>query len=148
MLYFLFFSVIVHEIFHGLAAKWCGDDTAQDSGRLSFSPFAHISITGTILVPLALYLLKAPAVFGWAKPVPVNPVKFKNFPRDQVGIAMAVPMSNFVLAYISFNLYFLLSIIFSSIYTDTYFDNQLDLFAPVFIPDIAFANIWFFFNYF
>lgn len=67
----LMFSVILHEIAHGLAALWFGDDTAKMEGRLDPNPLVHIDPIGSVLVPLLCFLAGAP-VFGWAKPVPVN----------------------------------------------------------------------------
>ena len=67
----ILFSVILHELAHGLVAFWLGDDTAKNAGRLTFNPIKHIDPYMSILVPVVLYLLKAP-VFGGAKPVPVN----------------------------------------------------------------------------
>ena len=64
-------SVILHELSHGVVAYWLGDRTAKDAGRLSFNPIKHIDPYMSILVPMVLYLLRAP-VFGGAKPVPVN----------------------------------------------------------------------------
>lgn len=143
ILYALFFSIIVHELFHGLAAKWCGDDTAENAGRLSISLFSHISIFGSILVPLGLYFFKAPVLFGWAKPVPFNPAKLKNFKRDQIVVAMAGPFSNFTLAYLCFNLYLIFTLIFNKIHSETPLGFDLNILNPILIPDIPFANIWF-----
>ena len=64
-------SVILHELSHGLVAYWLGDKTAKEAGRLTLNPLKHIDPFMSILVPVVLYLLKAP-VFGGAKPVPVN----------------------------------------------------------------------------
>ena len=54
----LFFSVVIHELCHGLAARFCGDSTAENSGRLTLNPLRHVSLIGSIIVPLVLYLLK------------------------------------------------------------------------------------------
>ena len=68
-LFVLLFAITVHEAAHGWAAKRMGDTTAYDLGRVSLNPLAHIDPVGTVLLPLMLVLVGAPA-FGWAKPVP------------------------------------------------------------------------------
>ncbi len=67
----LFFSVVLHEIGHGLAAYALGDDTAKRLGRLSLNPLRHVDPVGSVFLPLLLYFTQAPFLFGWAKPVPV-----------------------------------------------------------------------------
>jgi Zn-dependent protease len=91
-------SVVVHECAHGLAALWCGDATARDRGRLTLNPIPHLDLVGSILLPLALILFRAPFVFGWAKPVPVNHANLKDPRNDPVKVALAGPASNFLLA--------------------------------------------------
>lgn len=68
----LLIAIIGHEIMHGLVALKYGDTTAKFAGRLSINPIKHIDIFGSILLPLGLFLLNAPFLFGWAKPVPVD----------------------------------------------------------------------------
>jgi len=69
----LLFSVIIHEISHGLMADYLGDPTARLAGRLTLNPINHLDPIGSILVPLLLIISHAGIVFGWAKPVPINP---------------------------------------------------------------------------
>ena len=97
----LFFSVIIHEVSHGYAAKALGDDTAYYSGRLTLNPAPHIDLFGTIILPLILYLVGSPFLIGWAKPVPVNPYNFVNPRQDFAKVAAAGPLSNIALALIS-----------------------------------------------
>ncbi|RDU56690.1 site-2 protease family protein [Helicobacter sp. MIT 99-5507] len=68
----LLVAIIGHEIMHGLAALYYGDDTAKVAKRLSINPIKHIDLVGSIILPISLVLLHAPFMFGWAKPVPVN----------------------------------------------------------------------------
>lgn len=96
----LLFSVIIHEVAHGWTAGRFGDDTARVMGRLTFNPLPHIDMFGTILLPALAVLTGAP-VFGWAKPVPVNPYRLNNPGRDMVWVSLAGPLSNFALAVIA-----------------------------------------------
>ncbi len=93
----LLFAVTVHEASHGLAARYMGDPTAERAGRLTLNPLRHIDLLGTIVVPLVL-LFAGGFIFGWAKPVPVDPRHFRNPRRDMALVAFAGPFSNFVMA--------------------------------------------------
>jgi len=94
----VFFSVVCHEISHGLVAYRLGDPTAYRAGRLTFNPLPHIDIFGTIILPLFLVLSGSSFIFAWAKPVPVNSSYFRN-PRDgMMYVAMAGPGTNLALA--------------------------------------------------
>ena len=94
-------SVILHELSHGLVAYWLGDRTAKDAGRLSLNPIKHIDPYMSILVPMILYLLKAP-VFGGAKPVPINKYNLKWKEWGMALVALAGPFTNLLIAFISF----------------------------------------------
>lgn len=90
-------SVILHEVSHGVVALAFGDDTARRAGRLTLNPARHIDPFGTVLLPVILALSGA-GVFGWAKPVPVNPSRLRH-PRNQnVAVALVGPAVNVVLA--------------------------------------------------
>src|SRR5687767_13202958 len=86
------FSLTVHECAHALVAWWGGDDTASLQGRLTLNPVSHIDPIGTILIPLLNMLSNFPLI-GWAKPVPVNPMRLKNS-MWMVYVAAAGPISN------------------------------------------------------
>ena len=94
----LLFSVITHEVAHGYVAYLCGDNTAKQQGRLTFNPLPHIDLFGTIIFPFILIITKAPILFGWAKPVPVNPYNLRNPRRHHLYVSMAGIISNLVLA--------------------------------------------------
>jgi len=96
----LLFSIIVHEYAHGYIALRCGDPTAQYLGRLTFDPRPHIDPVGSILLPLILVVSNAGFLFGWAKPVPVNPNNFNDPRLDHVKVAAAGPASNILLAFL------------------------------------------------
>jgi len=93
----ILFAVVVHEVAHGWAACKLGDKTALMLGRLTLNPFRHIDLFGTILVPFILLKLGG-FVFGWAKPVPINPRNFKKPRRDMALVALAGPLANFLMA--------------------------------------------------
>lgn len=93
-------AIIIHEVAHGLAADRLGDPTARLSGRLTLNPIPHIDIYGTILVPLLLFLFRSPFLFGWAKPVPIDPYNLKNPKKDAALISLAGPASNIAFAII------------------------------------------------
>lgn len=90
----IIFAVTLHEVGHGLVAKWLGDPTAARQGRLTANPLKHVDPVGTLLVPLLLLVTKAGFIFGWAKPVPIDWRNFKNLRRDLVLVALAGPGAN------------------------------------------------------
>ena len=93
----LFFSIVLHEFAHGYVAYRLGDDTAYYGGRLTLNPIKHIDPVGTLAVPAFCHLIGVP-IFGWARPVPVNPLKFPSPRRDMGKVALAGPLTNFALA--------------------------------------------------
>jgi len=93
-------GITLHEAGHAFAAWKLGDPTAKSQGRVTLNPLKHIDPMGTIIIPAALLLLKAPFLFGYAKPVPVNFGRLRNPRRDMVWVALAGPAMNFLLAYL------------------------------------------------
>ena len=93
------YAITVHEVAHGLIAKGFGDMTASRQGRLTLNPIAHIDMLGTVILP-ALLIYLGGLVFGWAKPVPVNPYNFKNRNRAMFFVAIAGPLANLIMAII------------------------------------------------
>ncbi|MBR4682245.1 MAG: site-2 protease family protein [Elusimicrobiaceae bacterium] len=93
----LFFSIILHEFAHGYVAYRLGDDTAYYAGRLTLNPLRHVDPVGTIGVPLLCYVMGLP-LFGWAKPVPVNPLRLPSPRKDMGKVALAGPVINLILA--------------------------------------------------
>lgn len=91
-------AVVLHEYAHGWVANNYGDDTARSQGRLTLNPLVHIDLFGTVIVPLLCLIAPGGFVFGWAKPVPVDPRKLRNPRRDMALVAAAGPAMNFVLA--------------------------------------------------
>ena len=93
----LVFAIVFHEVAHGWVARALGDQTAARLGRLTLNPIKHVDPVGTVILPLVLAVAHAP-IFGWAKPVPVNYKWLRNPRRDMVLVALAGPVSNFLLA--------------------------------------------------
>ncbi|HET7273684.1 MAG TPA: site-2 protease family protein [Longimicrobiaceae bacterium] len=94
----LILSIVFHEVAHGWVARQQGDPTAAMLGRLTLNPIPHIDPIGSILVPVVLALMPGGVVFGWAKPVPVNPRNFRNYKKGDILVSLAGVAVNFLLA--------------------------------------------------
>ena len=99
-LFVILFAITIHEAAHGWAANRLGDPTAQMLGRVTLNPIPHIDPIGTVLLPAMLVIMGAPP-FGWAKPVPVNPLNLKNPKKDNLYISAAGPIANFAVAFLA-----------------------------------------------
>lgn len=95
----LIFSVVLHEVAHGWVANREGDPTAAMLGRLTLNPLPHIDPIGSILVPAVMVLMPGGFIFGWAKPVPVNPRNFRNYKRGDILVSLAGVFVNFLLVF-------------------------------------------------
>ncbi|MBZ1356148.1 MAG: site-2 protease family protein [Candidatus Nealsonbacteria bacterium] len=96
----LIFSIVIHEVSHGAMADSLGDPTARYQGRLTLNPMKHLDPMGSFVVPALLLIMRSPILFGWAKPVPVNPYNFKDQKYGQLKVALAGPLSNFSIAFL------------------------------------------------
>jgi len=97
----LIFAIVFHEVAHGWVANRLGDPTARDLGRLTLNPIPHIDLIGTIIMPLMLFLLTdGRMLFGYAKPVPINPHNFKDPKKGMALSSLAGPGVNIVMAVI------------------------------------------------
>jgi Zn-dependent protease len=92
------FAITLHEASHAYAAKYFGDSTAYLQGRMSLNPAKHIDPVGTLLIPIVLYAVGSPFLFGYAKPVPVNWANLRKPKRDMAWVALAGPGANIVMA--------------------------------------------------
>lgn len=105
----LLVSIVIHEIAHGATAYWLGDDTAKVAGRLTLNPLVHIEPTISIIMPLVCIMAGLP-VIGGAKPVPVNTRKINGGEWGMALVALAGPLSNFLLAFVGYGIFSLLNI--------------------------------------
>ena len=103
VLIILLFSIVIHEVAHGSVAYSLGDPTAKNAGRLTLNPIPHIDPIGSILLPGVLILMSVALggggiIFGWAKPVPINPYNFRDQKYGEVKVALAGPGANLLIA--------------------------------------------------
>jgi len=135
----LFTAITIHEFAHGFVAYKLGDPTAKYSGRLTFNPIAHLDPVGAVC--MALF------GFGWAKPVPVNPMYFKNRKRDNVLVALAGPLANLLLAFVFAFAAALYSKFGNVFYVNGYIYNYSNLpilqFGFLLLIQLVFLNIGF-----
>ncbi len=89
-------AIIFHEVSHGVVASWFGDDTAKRAGRLTLNPLPHIDPFGSIILP-AMGALAGLPIFGYAKPVPVDPQRLRHPRRDIIFVSLAGPVTNLTL---------------------------------------------------
>lgn len=94
----LLLAITLHEAAHGYVANMLGDDTAKAQGRVSLNPFRHVDPFGTVVLPLLLFVMRAPFLFGYAKPVPVNALRLRDPRYGMVWVALAGPGINIAMA--------------------------------------------------
>lgn len=100
-------SMTLHEAMHGFVAFWLGDDTAKREGRLTLNPIKHIDPFLTIILPILLAISGGP-IFGGAKPVPFNPDRVRYDEWGSALVALAGPLTNFIVAFVAFGIWVLL----------------------------------------
>jgi Zn-dependent protease len=127
----LLFSVIVHEVAHGYVALLNGDPTARMLGRITLNPVPHIDPIGTILLPLLLLISHAGILFGWAKPVPVNPLNYRNYRWGEFAVSAAGPVSNLALAAV-FSVVLRLGLANPGLMQLAYFGVSINIFLALF----------------
>ena len=98
----LIFSIVIHEVSHGAVANYLGDPTAKYAGRLTLNPLKHLDPFGSVILPFFLVLMSrltgGGIIFGWAKPVPVNPYNFRDQRWGSAKVAIAGPIANILVA--------------------------------------------------
>lgn len=131
----LLIALTCHEFAHGWVAYQLGDRTAESHGRLSFNPKAHIDPFGTILLPLILVFSRSPVVFGWAKPVPINPLNFRDPRKGMMWSALGGPGANLILATlfaILFKLFMVSGIMIVPVLQFLFIAIQVNVFLAIF----------------
>lgn len=126
----LFLAITVHEFAHGMAAYKLGDPTAKYEGRLTLNPLSHMDPIGAVCMVLFR--------FGWAKPVPINPMYFRDRKRDTAITAAAGPLSNILMAFISAVLIAPFMILIKP-----NFSNVITYFIEKLLYECAYLNIYF-----
>lgn len=136
-----FAAMVLHELAHGLAAYWLGDDTAKRSGRLTLNPFAHVDPVMTFILPMTLAVLNvvfglSVPIMGGAKPVPINPDNIKHGEAGLAATAVAGPLMNLLLAFICYLLMSLFPLMSTWLMTACYvgLSINLSLFAFNILP--------------
>ncbi|MEK6578887.1 MAG: site-2 protease family protein [Bdellovibrionota bacterium] len=115
-------AVVFHEVAHGFVALKWGDKTAQQQGRLTFNPIPHMDPMGTVLFPILGMISGMGVLFGWARPVPINPNRFRKYRPGLFWVSLAGPGMNFILANVSALVYVALL---------TWMPRQFYLFEPL-----------------
>lgn len=142
LLYTVLMGVVAHELGHGIAALALGDKTALRAGRLTLNPLKHFSLIGTVAVPAVVYAMFG-FMFGWAKPVPFNPLKLERQPRDLVAVAGTGPAASFTLSYLMYSMFLALAAWHGAPGYDTALTFTVELAAPFEVGDGIFAPFWF-----
>ena len=138
----LMFSIVCHEVAHAWVALQEGDDTAYELGRITLNPFAHLDLVGSFLVPVVLYNLTDGMIFGWAKPVPINPNKFRSYRSADIKVSLAGIAANLLLAVALTALIIALL----NIQRVTGFENPIDLMVELAWYGVSINLILAFFN--
>lgn len=128
----LVIAITFHEAAHGFIAYTCGDLTAKRMGRMTLNPLKHVDAVGTVLIPGILIFLNAPFLFGYAKPVPINPNHFFHQRSNLILVAAAGPLTNVLLALLSYFLYVFLSPEPAPLITALIYSVQVNLVLAVF----------------
>jgi Zn-dependent protease len=125
--------ISVHEYAHAYVAKKMGDDTATRLGRFTLNPIAHLDLMGSLS-----FLLFG---FGWAKPVPINPIKFKDYRKGLFLVSIAGVVANIFFALFSAGLYMLVIRIFLSVNSSSQFVEFLNTFLQTFFGQLFYLNL-------
>ncbi len=133
----LIMGVVIHEYAHGFIAYKNGDYTAKNMGRLTLNPIPHIDLFGSILLPLLLILINSGIIFGYAKPVPINPGYFRNYRKGIRYTSLAGPTANLLFAFVLGLVYGLFYFIFlkitgGSVMTDSIGYKTFDIISQIF----------------
>ena len=118
----LVIAIVFHEVAHGLAARALGDKTAQEMNRLSLNPLRHVDPIGTVAIPMINMITGIPLLFGWAKPVPINPSRFRKYRQGLFWVSIAGPGINVIVGFFS-------AILFGAFYK--FVNSDFSLYEPL-----------------
>jgi Zn-dependent protease len=127
----LLISIVLHEVAHAWQARKEGDDTAERLGRITLNPIPHLDLFGSFIVPALLYASGSGLLFGWAKPVPVNPGNYRSYVAGDVRVSMAGIVSNLGLALVAT---VLLAVVAKA--------GSLNV-GPASLVDVAYRALWY-----
>jgi len=130
----LLMAVVIHEVSHGAMANYLGDPTAKYAGRLTLNPIKHLDLWGSFLIPLFLFIVQSPVLFGWAKPVPYNPYNLRNKRWGPAMVAAAGPGANLIVALI-----FGLALRFAPLNNSIYLQNLAQIFIIIVVLNLLLA---------
>ncbi len=140
-------AIVLHEVAHGFAAARLGDPTAKSRGRLSLNPLKHVDPFGTVILPMLLMLMGGP-VFGYAKPVPYNPMYFENVRRGEAIVGLAGPAANLLMALVGAAVaWAFVPMLSSSVASPLLNSDLFYYFYVLFLPQFILINLYLmFFN--
>ncbi|MBU1026950.1 MAG: site-2 protease family protein [Candidatus Margulisbacteria bacterium] len=118
--FILLYSIILHELAHGWVAEKMGDGTARMYGRITLNPIPHLDLFGTLL-PVLLLLGGSPIIFGWAKPVPINPYNFSDYKKATIYVSAAGVVTNLFAAWLLASVLKFLPMPTNSLYAAVYY---------------------------
>jgi len=143
----ILFAIVLHEVAHGYVAFKLGDPTAKMLGRLTLNPIPHIDLFGTVLMPILLYIFtNGQFVIGYAKPVPINTSNFRNPKRDMAISAASGPVTNILLAALSFIILKYVLLPASGIASSGFFGTIIEPLALIFTASVTINVIFATFN--
>ena len=138
----LIVSIMLHEIAHALAAFWSGDPTARDQGRFSLNPLRHVDWFGSVILPVLLMLLPGNMVLGWAKPVPIVPLRFRSPRAGRLAVTLAGVSVNLLLALLATNILTALLLSLKSLHPHVTLTGLLLPSSPVQAPGVSNPVFW------
>lgn len=138
----LILSVMLHESAHAYTALFSGDPTAKEQGRISLNPLKHIDLFGTIILPAIMFFLPGGVVFGWAKPVPVEPANYRKYRRGTLAVSSSGVAVNFLLALFSCSMLATVGILLHRIYPGMSTADFMTLGKQVVLSGVPDAWLW------
>jgi Zn-dependent protease len=138
----LILSVMLHESAHAYTALFSGDPTAKEQGRISLNPLKHIDLFGTIILPAIMFFLPGGVVFGWAKPVPVEPANYRKYRRGTLAVSTSGVAVNFLLTLFSCSMLATVGILLHRIYPGMSAANFMTLGKQVVLSEVPNAWLW------